>query len=135
MDTTGRIDFAGLASDRAGLEDVVKFIAAVDPVSAPTRFLTVASQLAYYIDAYNALAMYGVLDAGVPERFGRLGRIRFFYLRNSSSADDRFPSTAWRMMSSGRWAIPRSICAQLHERELPEASSGGIYRRWMRPRA
>lgn len=81
VDTTGRIDFAGLASDRAGLEDVVKFIAAVDPVSAPTRFLTVASRLAYYIDAYNALAMYGVLDAGVPERFGGLGRLRFFYLR------------------------------------------------------
>jgi hypothetical protein len=81
VDTTGKIDFAGLASDRTGLEDVVKFIAAVDPVSAPARFPTAASRLAYYIDAYNALAMYGVLDAGVPERFGWLGRIRFFYLR------------------------------------------------------
>ena len=39
------------------------------------------SHLAFYLNAYNALAMYGVLDAGVPKRFGWLGRIRFFVLR------------------------------------------------------
>jgi len=81
VDAKGRVDFIGLTRDRAGLDDVVRFIAAVDPVSNPALFPTMASRLAYYIDAYNALAMYGVLDAGVPERFGRFGRIRFFYLR------------------------------------------------------
>jgi uncharacterized protein DUF547 len=59
----------------------VRFIAAVDPVSKPALFPTPSARLAYYIDAYNALAMYGVLDAGVPEQFGWLGRFRFFYLR------------------------------------------------------
>lgn len=81
VDAKGRVDFSGLASDRSGLERVVKFVSAIDPVSAPTFFPTAAARLAYYIDAYNALAMYGVLDAGVPERFGWLGRVRFFYLR------------------------------------------------------
>lgn len=81
VDAEGRVDFSGLASDRSGLEEVVKFVAAVDPVVAPALFPNAAAQLAYYIDAYNALAMYGVLDAGVPERFGWLGRARFFYLR------------------------------------------------------
>lgn len=81
VDAEGRVDFSGLARDRSGLEDVVKFVAAVDPVSAPALFPTAAARLAYYIDAYNALAMYGVLNAGVPERFGWLGRARFFYLR------------------------------------------------------
>ncbi|AGK57132.1 hypothetical protein HYPDE_27263 [Hyphomicrobium denitrificans 1NES1] len=81
VDAKGRVDFAGLASDRTGLDDVMKFVATADPVSQQALFPTPSARMAYYIDAYNALAMYGVLDAGVPERFGWLGRFRFFYLR------------------------------------------------------
>lgn len=81
VDARGRVDFSGLAKDRAGLEEVVKFIAAVAPASSPERFPTPNARMAYYLNAYNALAMYGVLDAGVPKRFGWFGRIRFFVLR------------------------------------------------------
>jgi hypothetical protein len=81
VDARGRIDFAGLAGDHAELDEVVKFIVAVDQVSSPARFPTPNSRLAYYIDAYNALAMHGVLEAGVPKRFDWLGRVRFFYFR------------------------------------------------------
>jgi Protein of unknown function, DUF547 len=81
VDARGRVDFSGLAKDRAELDEVVKFIAAVDPASSPERFPTPNGRLAYYLNAYNALAMYGVLDAGVPERFGWFDRIRFFVLR------------------------------------------------------
>ena len=81
VDESGRIDFAGVAADRADLDRVVAFIAAADPVSAPARFPSPGAKLAYYINAYNALAMYGVIDAGVPTRFGAIGRFRFFYLR------------------------------------------------------
>jgi hypothetical protein len=81
VDAQGRVDFSGLVKDRAGLDEVVKFIAAVDPASSPERFPTPNARLAYYLNAYNALAMYGVLDAGVPKRFGWFGRIRFFVLR------------------------------------------------------
>jgi Protein of unknown function, DUF547 len=81
VDQAGRIDFAGLRADHADLDRVVGFIAAVDPASSPARFPSPASRLAYYINAYNALAMFGVLDANVPERFDALGRLWFFYLR------------------------------------------------------
>jgi len=81
VDARGRVDFSGLAKDRAGLSEVVRFIAAVDPASSPELFPTPNARLAYYLNAYNALAMYGVLDAGVPKRFGWFGRIRFFVLR------------------------------------------------------
>ena len=81
VDATGRVDFSGLMGDHTGLEDVVKFVREVDPASTPALFPTAADRLAFYIDAYNALAMDGVLDAGVPERFDWLGRLRFFYLR------------------------------------------------------
>jgi hypothetical protein len=84
VDTAGRIDFTRLARDRAELDRVVESISVHDPTTLPARFPTVNSQLAYYINAYNALAMYGVLEAGVPTRFGWFARVRFFYLRKFS---------------------------------------------------
>jgi hypothetical protein len=54
VDDVGRIDFAGLAADRSDLDRVVAFAAAVDPRSAPDRFPTRDSRLAYYINIYNA---------------------------------------------------------------------------------
>ncbi len=81
VDEAGRIDFTGLKGDGEDLERVVAFIAAIDPASALARFPSLASRLAYDINAYNALAMKGVLDAGVPDSFGALGRLWFFYLR------------------------------------------------------
>ena len=81
VDAQGRVDFSGLERDPAGLDRVVRFIAAIYPVSSPDQFPTLNSRLAYYIDAYNALAMYGVTQAGVPKRFGWLGRVRFFILQ------------------------------------------------------
>jgi len=63
VDAGGRVDVAGLAEDRGGLDEVVRFIAAIDPVSSPAQFPTSNARLAYYIDAYNALAMHGVLES------------------------------------------------------------------------
>lgn len=84
VDQVGRIDFAGLKSDHADLDRVVAFIAAVDPVSSSAQFASLAARLAFYINAYNALAMFGVLNAGVPDRFDALGRLWFFSLRGNT---------------------------------------------------
>jgi hypothetical protein len=81
VDDEGTIDFAGLRADRSHLDQVVAFVATIDPASAPERVFTRQSQLAYYINAYNALAMYGVLEAGIPKSFGGLRKFSFFYLR------------------------------------------------------
>jgi len=81
VDAQGRVDFSGLERDPTGLNEVVRFIAAIDPVSSPDQFPTPNSRLAYYIDAYNALAMYGVIQAGVPRRLSWPGRVRFFILQ------------------------------------------------------
>ena len=56
----------------ADLDRVVAFEAAVDPDSQPQRFPDRASRLAFYINAYNALAMYGIVQTGVPESLGGL---------------------------------------------------------------
>src|SRR5215467_9885819 len=81
VDDAGRIDFDALRGDHADLDRVAAFVAAVDPVSQPQRFPDKHSRLAFYINAYNALAMHGVIAAGVPESLGGVTKLTFFYLR------------------------------------------------------
>lgn len=81
VDDLGRIDFDSLRQNHADLDRVVAFVAAVDPASQPQRFPDKLSRLAFYINAYNALAMYGVVQAGIPESLGGLTKLTFFYLR------------------------------------------------------
>ncbi len=81
VDDAGRIDFAALTQDHADLDRVVSFVATVDPISQPQRFPDQASRLAFYINAYNALAMHGIVDAGVLKSLSGLTKFSFFYLR------------------------------------------------------
>ena len=81
VNDAGQIDFSALQQDRGDLDQVVAFIATVDPNSQPHRFPEPRSRLSYYINAYNALAMHGVLQAGRPESLGGLTKFMFFYLR------------------------------------------------------
>ncbi len=78
VDERGRIDFAGIAKAPADLDAYVAWIASVDPDNTPGSFPTPASRLAYYLNAYNALAMYNVIQSGIPETLGSL-KFRFFY--------------------------------------------------------
>jgi len=81
VDDAGRIDFDTLQRNHADLDLVVAFVAAVDPITQPRQFPDKYSRLAFYINAYNALAMYGIVQAGVPESLGGLRKFTFFYLR------------------------------------------------------
>ena len=81
VDDRGRVDFAALARDRADLDRFVAWVYAVGPNNRPELFPGRAEVLAYHINAYNALAMYGVLAAGVPRSISEYGKLRFFWLR------------------------------------------------------
>ena len=81
VDEQGRIDFAAVKRNHSDLDRVVAFVAAVDPASQPQRFSEKRARLAFYINAYNALAMHGVVDAGIPESLGGLAKMTFFYMR------------------------------------------------------
>jgi hypothetical protein len=78
VDESGRIDFAGIAREPRDLEVFVSWLAAVSPRSAPGRFPGREAVLAYSINAYNALAMYNVIRAGLPPELGSI-KVRFFY--------------------------------------------------------
>lgn len=83
VDDEGRTDFESLASQTEDLRKVVDFIESTSPASNPDQFASEEEVLAYHINAYNALAMYGVIDAGIPAGFDSFfKRAGFFKFRN-----------------------------------------------------
>lgn len=81
VDDSGRVDFAGIAADPADLYSYVNYIARVSPDSQPRQFPDRPTRLAYYINSYNALSMYNVLESGIPGSLAGFQKIRFFLLR------------------------------------------------------
>ena len=65
-----------LRRDPSDLEAYVAWVATHGPRTTPEGFPTEAARLAYYINAYNALAMYQVVTT--PHRPAQ--RVRFFLL-------------------------------------------------------
>jgi len=78
VDPEGRIDFEALRGDSRDLDTFVAFVARNDPESAPDRFPARGDRLAFYLNSYNALAMYNVLHAGVLPA----DTAQFFYFRS-----------------------------------------------------
>lgn len=78
VDERGQIDFAGIEREPGDLETYVAYLAKVSPASEPRSFPTPESRTAFYINAYNALAMYDVLRSGQPPDLGAV-KVRFFY--------------------------------------------------------
>lgn len=80
----GEVDFQGLAKNPTDLKAFVDYVARISPDSAPTLFPTRESRLAYHINAYNALAMYNVIDSGVPKSLSGLRKVGFFVFKQFS---------------------------------------------------
>jgi hypothetical protein len=72
VDAQGRVDFAGIAADPGPLPAIVREIGDAGPGPSP------AQVLAWRINAYNALAMFGIVQRGIPESLGLIGRYGFF---------------------------------------------------------
>lgn len=79
VDARGRVDFTALARDPADLNRFVAWVYAVGPNNRPELFPTRQDQLAYHVNAYNALAMWNILKAGIPEKLGAWRRFSFFW--------------------------------------------------------
>jgi hypothetical protein len=58
----GGVDYQAVVQDEADLRRFVATLAEAGPSSTPARFATEPEQLAYYINAYNALTLFGVID-------------------------------------------------------------------------
>ncbi len=78
VNARGEVDFEALAKDRGELDRYVRFIAET-PFDA---FTAGHARLAHFINSYNALSMYNVLDLGIPEsNASTFAKARFFILR------------------------------------------------------
>jgi hypothetical protein len=67
----GRVDFAALGQDRAGLDAFVRSLATFSPQTRPDLFSEPEEELAYWLNAYNALALQAVVDGGPGPHWGR----------------------------------------------------------------
>lgn len=82
VDEQGRVNFVELADDLDDLRSFVQFVEANSPSSNPSLFPTREHVLAYHINAYNALAMMGVIERGIPKNFSSFfKRASFFKFR------------------------------------------------------
>ena len=73
----GEVDFSALRDDRADLDRYVAFVAK----TPATSFTNADDRLAHYINSYNALSMYNVIDSGIPTTHAGLNKVRFFVLK------------------------------------------------------
>lgn len=82
VDEEGRTDFLALAENLTDLEQYVDAVAEFGPDSNPEAFPSRDAVLAYHANTYNALAMYGVIDEGIPDAFDSFfKRAGFFKFR------------------------------------------------------
>ena len=63
VDDQGLVRYAALAKDRAQLDSYVDSLGLYSPESHPDCFPTREHELAYWINAYNAFTLRGVIDA------------------------------------------------------------------------
>lgn len=57
-----RVDYEAVRAEETDLRRFVATLAEVGPDSTPGRFQTEPGRLAYYLNAYNALVLFGVVD-------------------------------------------------------------------------
>jgi len=86
VDSQGRVNFKAVAQNPYKLERVIRFIEAESPMSHPEKYNTQALKLAYHLNAYNALSLHAVLQAGIPYELTLLDRLKFFKLNKSAIA-------------------------------------------------
>ena len=77
----GEVSFVKLSQKRGDLDDYVAYIAKVGPKTKPAQFSDPATLLAHYLNSYNALSMYNILDSEIPDSLSGLKKVKFFYFK------------------------------------------------------
>lgn len=81
VDAQGRVDFNALVAAHADLDRYVAWIYERSPERWPQYYRTRADTVAFHLNAYNALALYNLLQAGVPGSLSVFERLRLFEKR------------------------------------------------------
>ncbi len=79
VDSKGRVAFKKVSKNPVRLHRMISYVAQTSPEKNPERFVNLEDKLAYYLNSYNALAMYGVISYGFPSDFSSFtDRAKFF---------------------------------------------------------
>lgn len=82
VDDRGRVNFEAVAKDPAKLKYYVNYVSKNGPNSTPKAFPNKEAVLAHYLNSYNALSMYNIIVAEIPETLnGLLRKAKFFYFK------------------------------------------------------
>lgn len=81
VDEDGWVDFEGLQKQPTDLNKYIAFVAEANPENDRNLFPTAESKLAHYINSYNALSIYNILDSNIPETNAGLRKIKFFVFK------------------------------------------------------
>jgi len=81
VDGQGRVDFNAVLQTHKDLDRYIAWVYERSPVNWADLYPTRAHVIAYHLNAYNALALYNLLHAGVPTALGPLERRTFFEKR------------------------------------------------------
>ena len=105
----GRVDYAALKASPAELDRYVRELAARSPVSHPQNFPTRQSQLAYWVNAYNALVMKGVVDRWPVESVRKIGGLpySFFWRKKFVLGERKYTLDAIERIMRKNLAEPR----------------------------
>ncbi len=79
VDDQGRTDFVALEKDVLCLQKFIDAVGQVSPETHPEFFPSEAHIIAYHINTYNALAMKGIIERGIPEHLNSLWRRAWFF--------------------------------------------------------
>ncbi len=134
VDERGLVDYAGLARDPSVLDRYLALLASASPDSDPVPFPSSDDQLAYWLNAYNALVVAGVLARGVatPSVWGDgFFGIGFFTAERGALGGRRTSLKALEDdIVRGRFRDPRVHaalnCASLSCPRLPRRAFEGI---------
>ena len=78
----GEVDYAALKANRGDLDLYIQQLAKSSPISDPGRFSGKAGALAYWMNAYNAFVMRGVVDEWPTKSVRDLGIFYGFFRGN-----------------------------------------------------
>ena len=81
VDSVGMVDYGRLEAARTSLDAYVDSLRRTSPRNAPERFATKAHELAYWINAYNAFVLRGVVDAYPVDSVRDIALLNGFFSR------------------------------------------------------
>jgi len=73
VDSDGLVDYGAVERQKELLDGYLGEVARISPIGQPHLFPTMEDQLAYWINAHNAVALKGVLELGRPKDLSKLG--------------------------------------------------------------